>query len=138
MNEWFLLTAENFGTKGNLENWAGKVTLSGLLIVFGMLVVLIVIFSIFGALMQSGKKKPTTVKEIKKPEQKVTQVKPKAAPVVSSEIDDGEVIAAISAAVAMMYEGTGKTPVIRSIKPAVKGTRSAWAMAGIVNNTRAF
>ena len=52
--------------------------------------------------------------------------------------EDGDIIAVISAAVMMMYEGTGKTPVIRSIRPAVAGSRSAWKAAGIANNTRPF
>ena len=52
--------------------------------------------------------------------------------------EDEDVVAAISAAVMMMYEGTGKTPVIRSIRPANKGVRSAWGMAGVMNNTRPF
>ena len=38
----------------------------------------------------------------------------------------------------MMYEGTGKTPVIRSIRPAATGGMSAWRAAGIANNTRSF
>ena len=51
---------------------------------------------------------------------------------------DDDVIAAISAAVMMMYECSGKTPIIRSIRPAVKSSRSAWANAGVMNNTRSF
>ena len=51
---------------------------------------------------------------------------------------DEEVVAAISAAVNMMYEGTGKSPIIRSIKPSTKQSRSAWKTAGVLNNTRPF
>ena len=51
---------------------------------------------------------------------------------------DDETVAVISAAVAMMYEGTGKIPVIRSGKPAATGVRSAWKTAGVLNNTRPF
>ena len=60
------------------------------------------------------------------------------APFVSNDDIEGETIAAISAAVMMMYEGTGKIPVIRSIKRADRGFVNAWRAAGIANNTRSF
>lgn len=50
----------------------------------------------------------------------------------------GEVIAAISAAVAMMYDGSGKHAVIRSVKPANKAARPIWGQVGVQNNTKAF
>ena len=50
-----------------------------------------------------------------------------------------EVVAAISAAIAMMYEGSDTKYVIRYIKPAKKnGERPIWAQIGIQNNTKAF
>ncbi len=115
----------------NLQKYAGKVTLTGLLIVFAMLILLVVIISVFGKLMSgaSGDKKEV-----------VQNASPAAvsAPSVAVSDDSDEVIAAISAAVMMMYEGTGKVPVIRSIRPAAVGGMSAWRAAGIANNTRSF
>lgn len=135
------LSVQDLGTKGNLEKYAGNVTLSGLLIVFCMLVLLVLLIAGFGMIMVKLTGKPKAVKT----EKVVKAEKPKKAPVVEKvskpvsavAADDDDVIAAISAAVMMMYEGTGVKPVIRSIRPAVS-QRSAWKMAGIANNTRSF
>ena len=122
-----------------MKEWAGKVTLSGIIIVFSMLVLLVLIIGIFGRIMTVGSRKPKVKQTAAaKPERTPASVKPevKAAPV---QQDDGDsVVAAISAAVAMMYEGTGKTPVIRSIKPSSRPAANAWKTAGVLNNTRHF
>lgn len=130
--------APDMGTMGNLEEYAGKVTLSGLIIVFTMLVLLVVIIAVFGSFMDrlNGTKKPKAPKASKAPKVEKPVSQP-ATPVVMQETEDESVIAAISAAVMMMYEGTGKTPVIRSIKPAAT-SRSAWKQAGVLNNVRSF
>ncbi len=122
----------------NMSVYGGNVTMSGLLIVFAMLVLLVVILAVFGSIMSriSGAPKKEKPKKEPKVEKKVDV--PAASVVSVSASDDEDVIAAISAAVMMMYEGTGKTPVIRSIRPAIKGVRSAWGMAGVMNNTRPF
>lgn len=133
------LAAKDYGDVAeNMSTYGGNVTGSGLVIVFAMLVLLVFIISIFGMVMSSLSGTPKKEKPKKEPKVEVKAAAP-AAPVVSvaaSEEDD--IIAAISAAVMMMYEGTGKTPVIRSIRPAAKGVRSAWATAGVMNNTRPF
>lgn len=139
MFELNLLKVINHGNAiENLKDSGVNVTLSGVLIVFAMLVLLVIILAVFGNIMSNlagNKNKDKVVKEVKniQPAPSV----PVAKTAESTDYDD-DVIAAISAAVMMMYEGTGKTPVIRSIRPAQKGVRSAWAMAGIMNNTRSF
>ncbi len=136
------LAVQDFGTKANLEKYAGNVTLSGLIIVFSMLVLLVLLIAGFGMIMVKLTGKPKAVKtekpvKIEKPK-KSPKPEKVAQPIATQPIDDdGDVIAAISAAVMMMYEGTGVKPVIRSIRPAV-AQRSAWKMAGIANNTRSF
>ena len=132
MFEFLTLAVSDLGIMGNLEKYAGNVTLSGLLIVFLMLVLLVFIIAIFGKMMSGfgGKKKEATQKRQPSP------VAP--APVAVANDDSDEVVAAISAAVMMMYEGTGKVPVIRSIRPAATGGMSAWRAAGVANNTRSF
>jgi sodium pump decarboxylase gamma subunit len=133
------LTVEDLGTAGNLKEYAGNVTLSGLVIVFGMLVLLVLIIAIFGFVMGGTRKKAAKSEATKSKTKAPTQNSVAAAPVSKPEAkNDGSVVAAISAAVAMMYEGTDKTPVIRSIKPASTGVRSIWKQAGILNNTRSF
>ncbi|MBO5912395.1 MAG: OadG family protein [Clostridia bacterium] len=132
------LAAKNFGNVAdNMSEYGGKVTLSGLLIVFAMLVLLVVIISVFGFIIGGTLRSRKTTKA-KAPEVEKKQEVVKTAVTSTNSTEDEEVIAVISAAVMMMYEGTGKTPIIRSIRPAQKGVRSAWASAGIMNNTRPF
>ena len=50
--------------------------------------------------------------------------------------NDEEIVAAISAAVVTMYEGSDKTPVIKTIRPIAK--RSEWKHSGVVENMRSF
>ncbi len=130
---------QDLGTVENLKTHGITITLSGIIIVFSMLVLLVLIIGAFGLLMSKMSRTPNDSKPVidKKTEKKVVvPASPVQNTVLDSDSDD--VIAAISAAVMMMYEGTGKTPVIRSIRPAAKGVRSAWGMAGVMNNTRPF
>lgn len=124
-------------TKGELS---AITTFSGIAIVFGMLLILVIMIAIFGLFAKVGSGKgDKKVKPEKAPKvKKVAEPLPSKSVVsVSSNVDDDEVIAVISAAVAMMYEGTGKKAVIRSIRTSFAG-RSAWANAGIRDNVRAF
>ena len=141
MVDFIYASVQDLGTKGNLEKYAGNVTLSGLLIVFCMLVLLVLLIAGFGMIMVKLTGKPKAAK-VQKPIKAEPVKKPINAEKIAKHIttvadNEDEVIAAISAAVMMMYEGTGVKPVIRSIRPAV-ASRSAWKMAGISNNTRSF
>lgn len=62
-----------------------------------------------------------------------------AAPVAPAQTDgvSDEVVAVISAAVATMY-GSSEKARIKSIKKSSDGGRSAWAKAGVLDNTRPF
>ena len=122
-------------SKMSIGELSAITTITGVVIVFAMLLILVFMICIFGwvskAVKKDGSKKDGTSapkKEKKAVKQPVT---------ASATGDDDEIIAVISAAVAMMYEGTGKTAIVRSIRPAVSG-RSAWANAGIRDNVRAF
>lgn len=113
---------------------AWNLTFCGIAIVFLMIVLLCVIIKIFGISMDKLLGIPTQKKEVKKP---VIN----APPAVSNKIqqNDDEIIAVISAAVASMYEGSGKKAVIKSIKRSnTKTVRNNWATAGLLENTRAF
>ncbi len=132
-----LIPAIKSGTIGNGYDWnqASVVTASGIVIVFAMLVLLVVVITIFGGIMDR-------IKGVKK-EKPVKKADPVAitpvAPVVTVEEDNDEIIAVIAAAVDAIYSDTGVKPVIRRIRPAAsKGTRSPWASAGVFENTRAF
>ena len=121
-------------TKGELS---AITTFSGVAIVFSMLLILVIMIAIFGFFGKAGNgKSDKKVKAEKMP--KVKKIaEPSSVKNAVNASDDDEVIAVISAAVAMMYEGTGKKAVIRSIRPSSVG-RSAWANAGIRDNVRAF
>lgn len=113
------------------------VTFSGLVIVFTMLILLVLVLSLFGVTSKLKEKREQkklleTKKEIALAEEVMVEKTP---PVNDSKND--EIIAVISAAVASIYSQSNKKPVIKSIKRSM-ATRSAWASAGIIDNTRAF
>lgn len=128
------------GTIGDGYSWseAGMLALSGIVIVFLMLELLVIITKLFGKIMDSvngnnkGGKSPK--KEDKAPVNKATSLP--VSNTAQSELS-GEIVAAIAAAVDCYYSDSSVKPVIRSIKPATSG-RSAWSTAGILDNTRPF
>ena len=133
------IPAVETGVIGKGYDWgqAAIVTVCGVTIVFSMLVLLVIVISIFGGIMDriNGVKK---VKPVKKESPAPAPVSANV-PVVTVEEDNDEIIAVIAAAVDAIYADTGVKPVIRRIKPAAtNGSRSAWASAGVYQNTRAF
>lgn len=112
-----------------------SVTITGLVIVFSMLVLLVFVLFLFGVIFSKTEKtQKTKVPAVKK------ETKPAPAPVASAPVakSNDEVIAVIAAAVASMYEGTGVKPIIRRVKKAGSNVRPAWTAAGIFENTRSF
>ena len=120
---------------------AAKVILTGFVVVFSVLLLLIGIIKLYSMIV--GKAQSTGVRKKEKPEMPVlvAEREPKDVPSVPSAVsqeDDGvpeEVVAVIAAAVAMMYGGQGRAK-IKSIRRA--GGRSAWANEGVLDNTRPF
>ena len=121
---------------------SAKVVLTGFVVVFAVLILLIAIIKIYSTIVtkaqNAGKNKKK--KEIVKTEtaKAATDVK-QAAPAPAPSVQDGvseEVVAVISAAVATMY-GSPEKARIKSIKKS-SGGRSAWANAGLLDNTRPF
>jgi Na+-transporting methylmalonyl-CoA/oxaloacetate decarboxylase gamma subunit len=131
------------------EKWG--VTLAGLGIVLSALFLLVIIIFLFGKLFDrinaTNQQKAKQAAADKAPKAKPAPVKapapaPKApapAPVVP-DTDDDEVIAVISAVVAMMSEADGTTYKVKSVKPVQTGFngRTAWAMDGRRNNVSPF
>ena len=101
---------------------SAKVVLTGFVVVFAMLILLIFIIKIYGAIIQKAQNAGKKSKE-----KKAETVAETPAPVV----------AVISAAVATMY-GSSEKARIKSIKKSSDGGRSAWAKAGVLDNTRPF
>ena len=126
------------------------VTVTGMLIVFFVLLILIAIISMFGKVAsakgsgtKNEKKQPdktvqnTAVKADKKPSGTALDTTDRAISMARTTASDDEIIAVIAAAAAVYTEKTGgAAPVIRSIRDE-KG-RPIWATAGLIRNTRAF
>ena len=109
-----------------------NVTLSGIVIVFLALILLVLVISAFSLFFKEKKvAKCETPKQVAKPAKKPVAV-------ANTTEDEDEIIAVIAAAVDAIYSGSGKKAVIRSIRPATVGGRPAWATAGLMENTKAF
>ena len=128
-----------------------SVILTGVVVVFCMLLVLILaiklIGSVFGSMGKNAEEKKAAKAEkaaakaaaaAKKAAEAATKAAPVAKAAPAPAADQGGVIAAISAAVYMML-GHGNFK-IKSVKKAEGGrrNRNAWKMAGMQDNTRPF
>ncbi len=120
--------------------WA--VVITGLAVVFLALVLLIAFVSIFGMIFGNNSKKSnknnngTEKKDNEKPVLNVVKETP-----VSTQNEDDNIIAVISAAVAMMAAKDGKNYAVKSIKRALcknRSSRNVWSAAGQRENTRPF
>lgn len=119
-----------------------SVVITGLVVVFIGLILLILLVSIYGKIFdvinsraarkaEEAKKAAEAAKAVAKPE----PVKV-AAPVVEDGIEE-ETVAVIMAAISAMSSAEGKKLVLKSVKTA-KPQRPAWSTAGIIDNTRPF
>lgn len=112
-------------------------TATGLIVVFLVLIILIIVISILGKVMGSLTNRP---KADNNKAQVVQQAPVESTVVAQSELEDGiseEVVAAISAAVAVIMSAEGKSCRIRSVKR-TRTNRPVWSAAGIQDNTRPF
>ncbi len=122
---------------------SAKVILTGFVVVFSVLLLLIIVIKVYSSIVEKAlstgqKKKSKKTEEPPKPMPAVVNVNVPAA-AESSDADEeipGEIIAVISAAVASMYGGEKKVK-IKSVKKS-GSARSAWANAGVLENTRPF
>ncbi len=112
------------------------ITFTGLAVVFLGLIILVLFLTVMGKIMNTSKPaapaKPAPAPAAKQ--------EPAPAPVQAVD-DDAEVVAAITAAITAMGEAEGKTYAVKSVKPKQggnAGTRPAWHMAGIRDNTTPF
>ena len=116
----------------------GILTLTGLLVVFVILGLLILLFWLMGAFFRSMDKK----KAEKAQAAKAAEPAPAPAPVEEAAEDeaedDDEIMAVISAAIAAYSEQDGKNYTIRNVRRKDGRARPAWSLAGIGDNTRPF
>ncbi len=139
------------------EIWG--VTLVGLGVVIAALAILVIVILLFGKIFDqinknqkakeaaaAAKKKPkqAPAKKAAAPAQAKPAEKPSPAPAVQAvpASDEDEVIAVISAVVAMMSEQDGKNYRIKSVAKSQRNSgfsgRSAWAMDGRRQNVNPF
>ncbi|MBD5129698.1 MAG: OadG family protein [Ruminococcaceae bacterium] len=128
---------------GDPDYWGsvGILTITGILVVFLILAILIFFFwlmgTIFKAIDKSKAEKKAAAAEAEKAKIAAEPVV-QAAPVEEEAVDDDEeIVAVIGAAIAAYAEAEGTAYTIKSISRH-KNTRSAWSMAGISDNMRQF
>ncbi len=122
------------------STYVASVVITGIVVVFLALILLIALFSLLGYTMniskKSDKKEKAAPKPAPAPKPVAVVTKPAAAPIVEDGIDE-EVVAVIMAAICAMSEQSGKKLRLHSVKSA--GTaRPACATAGLIDYTRPF
>ncbi len=134
---------KNIWTFFTANTWSVVVT--GLLVVFAALVVLVLLVAAMGKIFEafSGDKKKQSGdknEEVKTPPTTNTVVN--NPPVVDTAVEDDSIVAAITAAISCLFkaEGNEKPFVIRSIKKAndKRQSQNAWKSASTFDNTRPF
>lgn len=143
-----LLDTVSDGSAGGLvpaENvdkmWSTLIT--GLIVVFLILVILVAFLWAMGKLLNLNiKKKPKAAKSAPAPVSVPAPPPAAPAPVETAEEyydeDDSEIIAVIAAAIAAYGESEGKQYRIASVRKRDRSQRSSWSAAGISENTRPF
>lgn len=132
-----------------LEASDGTVVLTSITLVFSMLVALCLIITVEGKIFDSMNQKPAKPRPPKPQPPKPQAAAPKAPPkpqapkAPAAKADNGaipgEVIAAISAAVAcVMGEGAVIRGIRRVAKPGKGSRRGAWGDAGVREHTTPF
>ena len=118
---------------------SAKVILTGFVVVFSVLLLLIGIIKLYSLIV--GKAQSVGSKRSVKPSEESVKLPSVVRETVDEEEQTSgegipeEVVAVIAAAVASLYGSQGKAR-IKSIRRA--GGRSAWANAGVLDNTRPF
>ncbi len=113
-------------------------TLTGMLIVFAALILLIFIIWIFGKLFSGVSKADKNTEKKPAPVKSASVAAPVVLPAATAQSND-DIIAVIAAAVAMYGESEGKRYAVRSVRrSANNGGRSPWAAAGVAQNVRSF
>lgn len=121
----------------------GILTITGILVVFLILAILIFFFWLMGTIFKAIDKSRAAKKAAALEAEKAAA--PAPAPVVETAVEEeepdnnDEIVAVISAAIAAYAEAEGTAYTITGIsKRKTARTRSAWSMAGISDNMRQF
>lgn len=123
------------------DNFTLSITilLTGFAVVFAVLLVLIGIIKLYGTVIFNIQNKKRIKKASRNADlpkaQRDEETVPAAVVEAEPEVDDGELIAVISAAVYSMYPSSSVR--IKSVRKARSGA-SAWRSAGLSDNVRPF
>ena len=123
------------------SSYVAAVVVTGLVVVFACLIILVLFLYLMGAIFNKTKKtkaqggSDSAVKNI--PAAKVELNKISDAAVLPSNGISEEIVASISAAIAMIGESSGKKLLIKNISRS-GARRNSWAQAGRIDNTRPF
>lgn len=130
---------------GDPDYWGsvGILTITGILVVFLILAILIFFFWLMGTIFKAIDKSKAAKKATALKAEKAAA--PVPAPVAEAVVEeeepdnDDEIVAVISAAIAAYAEAEGTAYTITGIsKRKTARTRSAWSMAGVSDNMRQF
>lgn len=126
---------------GDPDYWGsvGILTITGILVVFLILAILIFFFWLMGTIFKAVDKSKAEKKAAAEAEKAAIPAPVvETAAVEEEEADDEEeIVAVISAAIAAYAEAEGTAYTIKSISRR-KHARSAWSMAGLGGNMRQF
>lgn len=121
--------------------YVASVVVTGLTVVFLCLILLVIILFLFGIVSKVKRKSAEKRAEVNKAEKTVDIALTKTKEVETiPDVEDGiedEIVAVITAAIVQMSAKNGKRLALKSIKTA-KPQRTAWATAGLIDNTRPF
>lgn len=112
----------------------GILALTGILVVFLILAILIFFFWLMGTIFKAINRSHAENKASKDAAKTEKPAAPVAVQAEAAVDDEEEIIAVISAAIAA-YEGDGNFTIRNVVK---HGGRSAWSMAGLSDNMRQF
>ena len=122
-------------------NLALTVLLTGIIVVFVVLLLLIFIIKAYGSIISGIQKSRDEKEKMKKKWDEHNKQLPELMNyklgVNSKDYIDEEVVAVISAAIAHLYLKSGESYEIKSIKR-VFPSRSSWGRAGLLQNTKPF
>lgn len=128
---------------GDPDYWGsvGILTITGILVVFLILAILIFFFWLMGTIFKAIDKSRAEKKKAAEAEKTVEAPVAQSAPVEEEEAadDEEEIVAVISAAIAAYAEAEGTAYTIKNISRHKNiHARSAWSMAGLNDNMRQF
>lgn len=117
----------------------GIISLTGILVVFLILAILIFFFWLMGTIFKAVDKSKAAKKAAAVPVKTAPAPVVETAEEISEDDNDEEIVAVISAAIAAYAEAEGTSLTITGIKKHRENrARSAWSMAGINDNIGRF